>query len=594
MRARTHTRTHTTYTHNTRTHHTHTHTHTHTQSAAQKLQDQIGYEGKLLKVGRKGTSSIIAEAAMAARDASFMSDPAGLAARHEALQEQAGSGSRFHNHDFVRVFPKPFHFAAGAPQQKQAQRAVKNDEQAFLGEVNHEMHMKKLAADLKLNDKPSLAGEDSKAKSGASGDVLKSREDMDNGVDPEVPAAAAKRLALSRAATLDSARGSTNLRSSDEKDLLDNKGDMDNGVNTAAMQTAAQKLATSLVDKMQESAEAAEKKKQADEHEKEVIKARQDWAKANPEDDAKVAELKKELWRAEEAEGNTKGASAKAKVQSMEQIETKGETAADDKAEKEEKKKAEEHAKEVIKERQDWSKANPTDDAKVAELKKELWRAEAKAETPKGDAHKVVAMSQTETKGKAADGDKAKEEATVSEATKEAKKKNEATEEAKKQAAKEEHEKEVIKERRDWSKANPTDDAKVVELKKELWRAEEAEGKAHDKVATARKASAKGVKAAASAGRSIEMSGPGARGKLMADAMKSAVKNAISTVVDEMSAKPAVTKAVKDASKVASKVHMVKVHSAKEIEAMARGIMAASSALQQVVCPFFYLFSILF
>jgi len=483
-------------------------------------------------VGRKGTSSIIAEAAMAARDASFMSDPAGLAARHEALQEQAGSGSRFHNHEFVRVFPKPFHFAAGAPQQKQAQRAVKNDEQAFLGEVNHEMHMKKLAADLKLNDKPSLAGEDSKAKSGASGDVLKSREDMDNGVDPEVPAAAAKRLALSRAATLDSARGSTNLRSSDEKDLLDNKGDMDNGVNTAAMQTAAQKLATSLVDKMQESAEAAEKKKQADEHEKEVIKARQDWAKANPEDDAKVAELKKELWRAEEAEGNTKGASAKAKVQSMEQIETKGETAADDKAEKEE-------------------------NAKVAELKKELWRAEAKAETPKGDAHKVVAMSQTETKGKAADGDKAKEEATVSEATKEAKKKNEATEEAKKQAAKEEHEKEVIKERRDWSKANPTDDAKVVELKKELWRAEEAEGKAHDKVATARKASAKGVKAAASAGRSIEMSGPGARGKLMADAMKSAVKNAISTVVDEMSAKPAVTKAVKDASKVASKVHMV-------------------------------------
>lgn len=27
-----------------------------------------------------------------------------------------------------------------------------------------------------------------------------------------------------------------------------------------------------------------------------MIKARQDWAKANPEDDAKVAELKKELW----------------------------------------------------------------------------------------------------------------------------------------------------------------------------------------------------------------------------------------------------------------------------------------------------------
>ena len=41
---------------------------------------------------------------------------------------------------------------------------------------------------------------------------------------------------------------------------------------------------------------AAEKKKQAHEHEKAVIKARQDWAKANPKEDAKVAELKKQLW----------------------------------------------------------------------------------------------------------------------------------------------------------------------------------------------------------------------------------------------------------------------------------------------------------
>ena len=90
------------------------------------------------------------------------------------------------------------------------------------------------------------------------------------------------------------------------------------------------------------------------------------------------------------------------------------------------------------------------------------------------------------------------------------------------------------------------------------------------------------------------MSGAAVRGKLMADAMKSAVKNAISTVVDEMSAKPAVKKAVKEASKVASKVHMVKVHTAKEIEAMAEGVMAASSALQQVVCPQNYLFIDLF
>jgi len=103
----------------------------------------------------------------------------------------------------------------------------------------------KAGAKAKVNDQTSLAGEDSTAKSGASDDVLKSREDMDNGVDPEVPAAAAKRLA-----------------------------------------------------------------------------------------------------------------------QSMEQTETKGETAVDDKAEEEAKKKAEEYAKKVIKERQDWSKANPTDDVK--------------------------------------------------------------------------------------------------------------------------------------------------------------------------------------------------------------------------------------
>jgi hypothetical protein len=130
-------------------------------------------------------------------------------------------------------------------------------------------------------------------------------------------------------------------------------------------------------------------------------------------------------------------------------------------------------------------------------------------------------MLQSETKGKA-DGDKAKEEATVSEATQVAKKKNEATEEAKEQAAKEEHEKEAIKARQDWSKAHAADDAKVVELKKELWRAEEAEGKAHEKVATARKAAAKGVKAATSTGRSFEMSGAAVLGKPPADATSTA------------------------------------------------------------------------
>jgi len=350
----------------------------------------------------------------------------------------------------------------------------------------------------------------------------------------------------------------TSAQSWDEKNLLNKRGDMVNVVNTETMQTAAKKLATAIVDKMQEVSELKkelwlaeanghahtshavvemkqseskgkategkatdgdkaleeeagkqaaneEAKKKTKEHEKKVLKARQVWAKANPQDKAKVAELKKVLLNAEKAKSNTKGTSAKvwsspeafarklarqiAVLQSMKQTDTKGEAEADDKAEEEAKKKAEERAKEVIEERQDWSKANPTDDAKVAELKKELWHAEANGDAAKGEAHTVIAMSQSETKGKAADGDnmdKAKEEAIVSEATEEAKKKNKAAEEAKKQAANKEHEREVIKVRQDWSKANPADDAKVAELKKELWRAEEAQGKAHDKVARER------------------------------------------------------------------------------------------------------------
>ena len=173
----------------------------------------------------------------------------------------------------------------------------------------------------------------------------------------------------------------------------------------------------------------------------------------------------------------------------------------------------------------------------------------------------MVAMKQSDSKTKTAAGDKAKEE------------------EAKKQA--EEHEKEVVKARQDWAKANPDDDAKVAELKKELWRAEAAEDKGHTKVATARTASAKGVKSAASAGRSIETSGAKARGKLIAAAMKSAVTNAVSAVVDEMSAKTAVKKAATEASKVVKKAN-----SARQIEAMAKSIEAASSALLLAVRPF--------
>ena len=41
-----------------------------------------------------------------------------------------------------------------------------------------------------------------------------------------------------------------------------------------------------------------------------VVKARQDWAKTNHHDVVKVAELRKDLLRAEEAEGNTRGTSA--------------------------------------------------------------------------------------------------------------------------------------------------------------------------------------------------------------------------------------------------------------------------------------------
>ena len=263
-----------------------------------------------------------------------------------------------------------------------------------------------------------------------------------------------------------SARLATTAQSWDEKDLLDHREDMVNGVNTETMQTAAQTLATAIVDNMHE-----------------------------------VSELKKELWLAEAKDD----AHTSHTVVATKQSESKGKATDGDKASEEEaekqaanedaKQKAKKHEKEVIKERQDWSKANPTDDAKLAELKKELWRAAANADAPKGDAPKgeareiVIALSQSETKGKAADGDnvdKAKEEAAVSEATKEAKKKNEATLEAKKQAATKEHENEVIEGRQDWSKANPADDDKVVELKKELWRAEEDEGKAHDKVATVR------------------------------------------------------------------------------------------------------------
>jgi hypothetical protein len=116
---------------------------------------------------------------------------------------------------------------------------VNHVERAFLDQVNLEMHMETL-------------NENSTAKSGASDDVLKSREDMGNGVDPAVPAAAAKGLALSRVAAWDSAHATTNLATHGTI----NKRDKDNGVNKTVMEEAATKLANTLVHQAHESAAA--------------------------------------------------------------------------------------------------------------------------------------------------------------------------------------------------------------------------------------------------------------------------------------------------------------------------------------------------
>ena len=123
---------------------------------------------------------------------------------------------------------------------------VNHVERAFLDQVNLEIHM------------ATLLDENSTAKSGASDDVLKSREDMGNGVDPAVPAAAAKGLALSRVAAWDSAHATFNIatppQSSHEKGLLNNM--RDNGFNTTVMEEAATKFANTLVDQAHESAAA--------------------------------------------------------------------------------------------------------------------------------------------------------------------------------------------------------------------------------------------------------------------------------------------------------------------------------------------------
>jgi hypothetical protein len=336
-----------------------------TESKAQKLDSEINYEGKLLKVGRQGTSSIIAQAAMAAHDA--IGSVSGAVSAANPAHDGPSDGRTFRSHEFVEVYPKPYHYAHGMPGGTRFQK----EEKKFLAGVDHEVRMHKLAADLKLTQKK---GTDSDADDKSDGilesrtdmtdgvdpsstaaaakrlamsrasdavhgtnlvddksdGILESRTDMTDGVDPSATAAAAKRLAVSRAGSVKQAQG-TNLAtpadSSDDKGLLDNHRDMGNGVDTKATQEAARKLATSLVRKMQESAEAtvlkggaagqkaaandSEMKRAEDDDAKKVQKL-QDWAKANPSDNAKVRELKKELWQAEEQqeEAHSKGGDA--------------------------------------------------------------------------------------------------------------------------------------------------------------------------------------------------------------------------------------------------------------------------------------------
>jgi len=275
------------------------------ESKAQKLESEIHYEGKLLEGGRKGVPSIIAQATLAAHDATAaaVSSPV-----RSPSAGSRGDGRTFRSHKFVEVYPKPYHYATGTS----GSRQFKKEEKSFLAGVNHEVRMRKLAVNLKLQQKADGAAAD---PDGSSDGILESRTDMSNGVEQSATAAAAKRLAISRAGALDTAHG-TNLAPAKDGDagLLDNKRDMGNGIDAKGTQEAARKLATSLVRKMQESADAEStalsgaaaaggesgKKKQATDPDADKATTLQDWAKANPEDDARVRQLKKELWQAEE------------------------------------------------------------------------------------------------------------------------------------------------------------------------------------------------------------------------------------------------------------------------------------------------------
>jgi hypothetical protein len=273
------------------------------ENKAQRLDHQIRYEGKLLKVGRRGTDSIIAQAAVAARDATFVTDPSdtsAMNAREHAREEQEGTEKwnvptfqnhefvrvvpkpfryavetpkqeaqlvpTFHNHEFVGVYPKPLRYAAGMPKQEQHAQ-LKKDEKRFLSDVNHQMAMKKLAKELKLPQVSPKTDQKTPAETTSSDGILSSRNDMTDGVDPAASAAAAIKVATSRVAAEGKKPDTANLKvqspekqkDSSDEGVLDTKQDTDNGVDVSAEAEAANTLANSLVDKMKASAALADK-----------------------------------------------------------------------------------------------------------------------------------------------------------------------------------------------------------------------------------------------------------------------------------------------------------------------------------------------
>jgi len=95
--------------------------------------------------------------------------------------------------------------------------------------------------DLKLRQKADGATAD---PDGSSDGILESRTDMTNGVEQSATAAAAKRLAMSRAGAVDTAKG-TNLADGTSDGILESRTDMTNGVERSATAAAAKRLAIS-------------------------------------------------------------------------------------------------------------------------------------------------------------------------------------------------------------------------------------------------------------------------------------------------------------------------------------------------------------